>query len=284
MVQIALSQSDRGIFKNNQLPLLLYAGQIADEPEWTFPSHKHDELCEIIYISEGEGDFIIGNRPYKGRKGDILIYNRGVIHDERSNPANPLKTYFCGVGRLALEGLEEGWLIPGHTAPVIHADKYSYKIENYISNIFEECASQILGYETVCQHLLVSLMILILRIATAAGDVSPENPESLGYQIKEYIDKNYTRDLSLEDIANHLYLSPYYISHIFKKEVGVSTINYLITRRIGEAKRLLLTTPLTVDEIAGRVGYENCNYFSMLFKKITGVSPGKFRQENKPKT
>lgn len=281
MVQIALSQANNGIFKNNQMPILLYAGQIADEPEWAFPSHKHDELCEIIYLSEGEGNFIINNRPYLAKKGDILIYNRGILHDEKSNPQNPLKTYFCGVGNLFIEGLEEGQLVADSVSPVIHADKYSYKIENYLSNIFEECSSQVLGYETVCQHLLVSLIILVLRIASVKDESVNNNPESLGFQIKEYIDKNYTRDLSLEDIANHVYLSPYYISHIFKKELGLSTINYLINRRIGEAKKLLLTTGLTVEEISSRVGYENVNYFSMLFKKIAGISPGKFRQDNK---
>jgi YesN/AraC family two-component response regulator len=59
------------------------------------------------------------------------------------------------------------------------------------------------------------------------------------------------------------------------------TINYLITRRVAEAKKLLLTTNATVEEISRQVGYENSNYFSMLFKKINGTSPGRFRQENK---
>jgi AraC-like DNA-binding protein len=280
MVQIALNQVNNSIFKNNQMPLLLYAGRIADDPEWTFPSHKHDELSEVVYISEGEGDFIINNHPYKAQKGDILVYNQGIIHDEKSNPQKPLITYFCGIGDLSLKGLADGSLIPDHVSPVIQANKYSYKIESYISNIFDECASQVLGFEIICQHLLVSLIILIMRIATATEKRAVDSPNSLGYRIKEYIDKNYTHDISLDDIANHLYLSPYYISHIFKKEVGLSAINYLITRRIGEAKKLLLNTDLTIEEISLKVGYENCNYFSMLFKKIIGTSPGRFRQNN----
>jgi AraC-like DNA-binding protein len=281
MVQIALNRTDNSLFKNCQMPFLLYAGRIANEPEWTFPSHKHDELCEIIYISEGEGDFIIDNHSYKAQKGDILVYNRGIIHDEKSNPQKPLKTYFSGIGDLSIKGLADGFLIPSHLAPVIHADKYSYKIENYFSNIFEECSSQVLGFEIISRHLLVSLIILIIRITTATEDLALNSPDSLGYRIKEYIDKNYTRDISLDDIANHLYLSPYYISHIFKREVGLSTINYLIMRRIGEAKKLLLTTNATIEEISRKVGYENSKYFAILFKKITGTTAGKFRQENK---
>jgi quercetin dioxygenase-like cupin family protein len=60
MVQIPVEFKNETIF--NKLPVLLYAGQISDEPDWKFPSHKHDDLSEIIYISEGEGEFIIGNK------------------------------------------------------------------------------------------------------------------------------------------------------------------------------------------------------------------------------
>jgi AraC-like DNA-binding protein len=281
MVQIALNQANNDLFKNNKMPLLLYAGHIDNNPEWSFPSHKHDELCEIIYISEGEGDFVINNHPYRTKKDDIIVYNPGIVHKEKSNPQKPLKIFFCGIGNLSIEGLMDGSLIPSQLAPIIHAAKYSYKVNNYISNIFEEYSSQGLGSKIICQYLLILLIIFILRITTAPENLTADDPNSLGYRIKEYIDENYTCDISLNNIANHFYLSPYYISHIFKKEIGLSTINYLISRRIGEAKKLLLTSNATIEEISGKVGYENCNYFSILFKKITGTSPGRFRHDNR---
>jgi AraC-like DNA-binding protein/mannose-6-phosphate isomerase-like protein (cupin superfamily) len=284
MVQISLNQANNDLFKNNRMPLLLYAGHIDNNPEWSSPSHKHDELCEIIYISEGEGDFVINNHTYRTKKDDIIVYNPGIVHKEKSNPQKPLKIFFCGIGNLSIEGIEgltDGSLIPSLVAPIIHADKYSYKVNNYISNIFDEYSSQGRGSKIICQYLLILLIIFILRITTAPENLTASDPNSLGYQIKEYIDENYTCDISLNDIANHFYLSAYYISHIFKKEIGLSTINYLISRRINEAKKLLLTTNATIEEISSKVGYENCNYFSMLFKKITKTSPGRFRQENR---
>ncbi len=267
--------------------MLIYAGQISDDPEWSFSSHKHDDLSEIIYVSEGEGSFTISNKTYHVQSGDILIYNKGVIHEEGSSPENPLKTYFCGVGNLFIEGIEEGCIIPSHLKPVIHAGNYKYKIESYISEIFEESNSQVLGYEIICQNLLTSLIILILRIITSDHQAISENrttaaaaPDSLGYKIKEYIDKNYTTNISLSKIANRLYISPHYLSHTFKKETGYSPINYMINRRVGEAKKLLLTTEMNVQEVARYVGYENANYFTMIFKKATGVSPTKFKEKN----
>ncbi|MFC7441742.1 AraC family transcriptional regulator [Laceyella putida] len=270
--------------KFKRLPTLVYAGQIGDNPEWSFPSHKHDDLSEIVYISEGEGTFIINDKTYTAEKGDILIYNKGVIHEEYSNPAHPLKTYFCGVSNLVIEGMKELHIIPSNIEPVIRNSKYSHKVESYISDIFEESSLQAEGYEIICRNLLISLITLIIRIVKLQNVNSiSDDSHSLAYRIKEYIDKNYTKNITLNDIADNLYLNQYYLSHVFKKEMKNSPINYLINRRIGEAKRLLVSTDMKVWEIARIVGYENPNYFTLLFKKMTGESPKQFKQNHKKK-
>ncbi|MCD9022493.1 AraC family transcriptional regulator [Cohnella silvisoli] len=279
MVQIPFHHRENSLFEDGSRPVLLYAGQISDEPEWSFPSHKHDDLIEIIYISEGNGTFIIDNKKYSAGKGDILIYNQGALHEEKSNPDDPLKTYFCGVGNLHVSGLDRGCIIPAHAEPVIHAGIYSYQMEQYISTLFTELRSQVWGFETICQNTLNSIIVVILRLVNMDNhSAQPASSQSLGYRIKDYIDQNYTREIPLSEIANRLYISPHYLSHIFKEETGNSPINYLIQRRVGEAMRLLLTTSMTVQEIASEVGYDNANYFSMVFKKATGTSPSLFRK------
>lgn len=67
---------------------------------------------------------------------------------------------------------------------------------------------------------------------------------------------------------------------VFKKENAYSPMRYLINCRIGEARRLLLTTDLKVHSIAKIVGYDNPNYFTMIFKEITGESPTQFKKNN----
>jgi AraC-like DNA-binding protein/quercetin dioxygenase-like cupin family protein len=282
MVQIPFRQAGREFFAGNRYPTLQYAGQISNDPTWNFPSHKHEDVSEIIYISEGEGNFIIGTEKYKASKGDLLIYNRGVLHEERSNPSHPLKTYFCGIDQLHIAGLEEGCIIPAGVQPVIRAGAYSHQVEQYLSTIFEEIRSQILGYETICQNAVVDLLISITRIIDSqAIEQEKPAPDSLSRRIKQFIDVNYTKNIPLSEIANRLYISPYYLAHIFKEETGYSPINYLIQRRIGEARKLLLTTELTVQQIGEQVGYENANYFSTIFKKLTGETPSIFRKRAK---
>jgi AraC-like DNA-binding protein/mannose-6-phosphate isomerase-like protein (cupin superfamily) len=277
-----LNQSSGNEFiKFKHPPVLVYVGQISDNPEWNFPSHKHDDLSEIVYICEGEGTYIINNKTYTATKGDILIYNKGVLHEEYSNPSNPLKTYFCGISNLAIEGIDELYIIPSDIEPVIRNNKYSNRIEFYMSNIFEESSLKAPGYEMICQNLLISLITLIIRMTKLQG-INNISDDSLpiAHRVKEYLHKNYAKKITLKDIANNLYMNPYYLSHIFKQEMKNSPINYLINLRIGEAKRLLVSTDMKIWEIAKIVGYENPNYFMLQFKKFTGETPRQFKMNH----
>jgi AraC-like DNA-binding protein/quercetin dioxygenase-like cupin family protein len=263
-------------------PVLAYAGQVGGNPNWNFPSHKHDDLCEIIYICEGEGTFIINNKSYTAKKGDILIYNAGVIHEEYSNPSNPLVTYFCGISNLAIDQLQELCIIPFGLEPIIQKSKYSDLIGLYFSHIFEESSLKAAGFEIICQGLLTSSIALMYR-AIKLQNLRNETKESntLAHRIKEFIDKNYKKNIKLEDIADALYINKYYLSHVFKEQMQITPINYLINRRIGEAKNLLVSTELKIGEIARIMGYDNTNYFTLLFKKMTGETPKQFKQNHK---
>jgi len=99
---------------------------------------------------------------------------------------------------------------------------------------------------------------------------------------KDYINKNYSDDtLSLQKLADHLYISACYLSMIFKKEAGETFLKYLVRVRIDAAKELLRNTDLRTAEIAERVGYPDINYFSFFFKKNVGMSPREYRNSFK---
>jgi len=101
-------------------------------------------------------------------------------------------------------------------------------------------------------------------------------------QARAYIDQHYMdSDLSLTSVAEVVWLSPNHLSTIFKRENGISFSKYLTSQRIGQAKRLLVTTDMHPFEVGECVGYYNMNYFSMIFKKTTGMSPGQYRRENR---
>lgn len=272
-------KNEEPILKSN--PVLLYSGFVSDEPNWYYQMHSHT-FCEIVYICDGSGEFIINGKSYTACKGDILIYNAGTLHEERSASSDPLKTYFCGIDNILINGLKEQQIIPENIDPIIKSGDYSSKLEKYISDIVIESSEKIRGYETVCSNLLSSIIILLLRLTSISADESkePESP-NLCKSAKEYIDKYYSQDLNLSNLAKSFYFSKDYLSHIFKSETGFSPMKYLINRRIEEAKKLLAASNMSVNEIAAAVGYDDANYFSVVFKKLTGFTPIKYRNSQR---
>lgn len=98
------------------------------------------------------------------------------------------------------------------------------------------------------------------------------------YRAIDFIRKNYEKRITLEDTASMVYLSPAYFSRVFKEEIG-DTFNFYVNKiRIEAAKKLLLNEKIPLIDISSMVGFEGQSYFSKVFKKMTGVTPGKFRE------
>lgn len=95
--------------------------------------------------------------------------------------------------------------------------------------------------------------------------------------IKKYIDENYYKELSLEHLSKYAYLSPVYISFLFKSTTGENYMDYLKRVRLEKAKDLLRKADLKIYEVANVVGYSDYKYFAMQFKKEFGISPTEFR-------
>ena len=114
------------------------------------------------------------------------------------------------------------------------------------------------------------------KIGTATHNVSckaTEKSMSVVETAKEYIQNNYSKDISLDDVSRTVNISPYYFSKIFKEETGEGFVEYLTGIRIEKAKELLNTTEYSIKEICSMVGYADPNYFSRSFKKNVGVTP-----------
>ncbi len=95
--------------------------------------------------------------------------------------------------------------------------------------------------------------------------------------VKAYIEENYHSDISLSELSDTFFISKEHLSRLFKKETGQNLFSYIMDRKLEEAKRLLTETGRTLDDIAFSLGFSNGNYFSKVFKKNTGMSPGSYR-------
>ena len=96
---------------------------------------------------------------------------------------------------------------------------------------------------------------------------------------KEYIWKNHDQEISLKKLADAVGINPYYLSHLFRKEMGASFIEYLTSVRISIAKSLLKQTTLSMMDVCLAVGYIDPSHFAKIFKKKEKVSPTEYRKK-----
>ncbi len=96
-------------------------------------------------------------------------------------------------------------------------------------------------------------------------------------QVKHYIDTHFDEQFTLQDISDAIRVSPYHLAHMFKETTGYSPMQYTVRRRLGEAQSLLITTSLSVTEIAVSVGFGNPCHFNTMFSKYIGMSPSRYR-------
>ena len=98
-------------------------------------------------------------------------------------------------------------------------------------------------------------------------------------QAAQYIENNYYRDITIQDLAAFLKKNANYFSHLFKKEFCMSFVEYLNRVRIQYAKELLMNTSMLAYEIAERVGFQDYKYFTQVYKKFEKMSPAHFRKQ-----
>lgn len=115
------------------------------------------------------------------------------------------------------------------------------------------------------------------------GSLYPVDSQEPGvvHRVKEIVSQFISHDLTREQIAELVHLAPDYLSHLFKKETGVTLSEYIVSQRLTMAKYLLAQTSLPVSSIADKVGYSYVSYFNRVFKKAYGMTPVEYRRSEK---
>ena len=101
--------------------------------------------------------------------------------------------------------------------------------------------------------------------------------ERLMYRITDYLNEHFAEPLTLRKISEAVFVSEAHLSHAFKKEVGLSPMQYVMQRRIGEAQSLLMETSQPIQDIGEELGFVSSAHFSKMFKKYVGITPKEYR-------
>lgn len=113
-------------------------------------------------------------------------------------------------------------------------------------------------------------------------DIKASELDDLICKVVTFVNQNYHQDITLNDAAREINLSYYYFSKFFREQTGQNFTDYLTATRMGKARELLLDQSVSVKEVCFKVGYNDPNYFSKIFKKVTGMTPSEFRVWGNP--
>lgn len=119
---------------------------------------------------------------------------------------------------------------------------------------------------------------ILLNIVSLSSSKPKDYKRELVLKVKEYIDRNYSEELTLESISSNHHISSCYLSIIFKEVMQTNFQEYIINIRIERAKKLLRTKEYKIKDVAFLTGFNNQHYFSRIFKRITEMTPREYRE------
>lgn len=245
--------------------------------DWHSVPHTHNHT-ELFYIVGGKGQFFIEDKVFPVDVNNLVVINPNVTHTEASLNAQPLEYIVLGIEGIALASGENA---KGQFCLLDHFE--SAEISGCLRNILREMEQKSPGYEDVCQAFMEILVIRLMRSTTLSVAMEPQTIAGNRQcaLVRRYIDDHFKEALTLDLLAEEAHMNKYYLSHAFKKEYGVSPINYMLSRRIDESKYLLAETDLSLSRIAQLLGFSSLSYFSQAFRKTQDSSPMEFRQSAK---
>lgn len=279
------------ITKEDLNPQFLFSS-VQDRREDEQNYHAHD-FIELVVILKGEGRFCVDGEEYLVKEGNLLILNPGTYHRSLRKPGGTgcARECYVGFSGVDFQGCEPGYLplFQGQKKLILMPESMKKEVFRLCGAMEKESEDLRAGRYFMMKAYLIQLLCLIIReqqeedLVHRKGYIFKSTGKKyVVQQITRYMEEHYREKISLDQIAENMYLSSYYISKIFKSETGDTPINYLISLRMEKAREILEKNPeISIQVVASRVGYEDAYHFSKLFKKYYGLPPIYYRGRQK---
>lgn len=253
-----------------------------------FPNfHFHDSL-EIFYCVAGGKQYFIDDTIYSLNPGDLFIVNNYEIHKPIRNEN---KNYERIIALITPEKIKQiapqhaSFLLscfisrkPGEHNKIELSDTAKKQFVSLTKKIHELNPTEV-GFSALKEAYFIELLVLVNR--WYQKNFSPNTNEGLHglnptiKEIIDYLNDNFTNQISLNDLENKFHINKYYLCQLFKKATGTTIHRYVVARRLSRSK-ILLTQGHSVTETSALSGFQNYTHFIRTFKKHFGISPKQF--------
>ncbi|NCB51163.1 MAG: AraC family transcriptional regulator [Clostridia bacterium] len=238
-----------------------------------------EDASLICYSLIGEGEVIVDGKGIRCKKYDCVWTDVGRRVQYRGAPGKPWECAFIRVhGKPNSSLFAEACKRLKNNSMIHLTFGAGTRFRSLVWQLLSVRTQSSYDPDLVYTHLLLNLFVEI-DLAIISSSVKQMIVPDIITAIQGYIDKNYSREISLDELSRVFSISKYHMSREFKRYVGKSPNDYLIDLRISKAKELLVDSKRKIADIGQLVGIPNTNHFLYLFKTREGITPSAFRKQ-----
>lgn len=245
-------------------------------PDWVLRSGKPLIVdFDLWCVTGGKGRVCIDGRWHPFAAGEMITIKPGQrFVGERADPADPFQMYFLHLWPFGDGGSPYNRPLAERMPTNLALARFP-EMERRFADLFE--AHTVGGEEGLMEVKALAIRVLEILFAALRREAPSALPRAYARVLRahEFLACNYARDLSIDEVAEHVDVSASYLSALFGRYYGCSPIQCLIDLRLRAAK-LLLARDERVGDVAEQVGFHSLHYFSRMFKKHVGLSPTAF--------
>lgn len=255
------------------------------EPIVMLNEHYH-AFYEVYYMLSGSRLYFIRDRSYTVEQGDLVFIRKNELHKTMPNgqPEHErVLLHFTDESLMQYAGKQTELLLSPFQASshVLRLPTgLQLDVEALLRRMHHEARTEDAGCELLIRQGITELLICVARYLRNYEPAPFRHASSIHAKISEvtgYINTHYCEPLRLENVSKEHFISPHYLSRMFKQVTGFAFTDYVAITRMKEAERLLKETTDSISSIAGQVGYDNFSHFGKTFKRVTGMSPREYR-------
>ena len=256
-----------------KLPLYI-TGVGATDPERHCSRPTGHVYNHVIYTARGEGVLTIDGVEHKIPKGSGFFIPAYYPHEYGCQDGGSWETHWITFSGSCSEPILKSL---GLDRPLVFKSCDMMNLEKLWERMLKTIHSPNIhsGYSNSSN--LYSFLVELNRLISCPASPRENHRMEQLKVIIDYFDKNYSQDISLNDLSRIVNLSPQYICRIFRECMNMRPFEHLTKKRLYEAKNLLLDTSLSISDISKAVGYNDCSYFCSVFKRQENVSPAEYR-------
>ncbi|MBD3949120.1 helix-turn-helix domain-containing protein [Tuanshanicoccus lijuaniae] len=246
------------------------------DEHYSYNAYQHFILH---YVQSGEGYFEVNQQHYHLKAGDGFIIRSSEYVTYYPDVSNPWTTYWVGISGSDFEKYIGNTEIMSAAVITYHPDGETQKIIQTICDTTLDREADLPGVYWYKGQLF--LLVEALKKEFSSHHIQRAMPaKSSADTAYDYIYANYMKDITINHVAEYIGVSRSYLYKLFKQKFLFSPQQFLLDRRLTIAASLLLTTDLSMAEVAEKVGFKDALYFSKSFSKYYGKSPSKFRAQH----